>query len=157
MGADELASKYEKQGDNYKAILVKILADRLAEALAERLHELVRKEYWGYSTSEDLSLEQLLRGDYRGIRPAFGYPSMPDHSEKVKLKNLLDFEKIGVDLTENYMMTPVSTVSGLYFANEKANYFDVGKIYKDQLEEYAKRKAMPTEDLRKIMPNRVVL
>ena len=156
LGADELAKKFENEGDNYKAILVKVLADRFAEALAERLHELVRNDYWGYSKKEELTNEQLLKAEYVGIRPAIGYPSIPDHSEKLKLQKLLNFERIGVSLTESYMMKPVSSVCGLYFAHSQAKYFDVGRIYEEQLLDYSKRKQMTKEELRKIMPNRIV-
>lgn len=156
LGAQELSDKYESEGDSYRAILVKIIADRLAEAMAERLHELVRKEYWGYAQDEKLSLEQILKGDYTGIRPAIGYPSIPDHSEKLKLQKLLEFDRIGINLTDSFMMEPVASVCGFYFAHPKAKYFDIGRVYKDQLEDYAKRKGTDTEAIRKIMPNRAV-
>ncbi len=155
LGAKELSEKYENEGDIYKAILVKILADSLAEALAERLHELVRKEYWGYSLNENLEIEQLLKGEYQGIRPEIGCPSIPDHSEKIKLSKLLGFENIGVTLTESFMLEPVASICGLYFAHPESHYFDVGRIYKDQLADFSERKKMTMDEIRSIIPNRV--
>lgn len=154
-GADELAKKYEAELDDYNSIMTKALADRLAEALAEWLHERVRKEYWGYVDSEQLSNEQLIAEQYQGIRPAPGYPACPDHLEKRKLFDLLEAEKeIGVTLTESYAMYPAASVSGWYFANKEARYFGLGKIQKDQVEDYARRKQMKVEDVEKwLSPN----
>ena len=127
--------------DDYSAILLRALADRLAEAFAERLHERVRKEFWGYVPDEDLSPQQLIAESYRGIRPAPGYPSQPDHTEKATLFKLLDAEtRAGVKLTENFAMWPGSSVSGLYFSHPESRYFGVGKIERDQVEDYARRK-----------------
>ena len=141
IGANELAAQYEREGDDYNAILVKALADRLAEALAEMLHKRSRAE-WGYGESEDLSNEDLIREGYDGIRPAFGYPACPDHTEKRKLFELLQAADIGMNLTESCAMTPAASVSGLYFAHPDARYFSVGRIDRDQVEDYAHRKGM---------------
>ena len=142
-GADEYAREFEKVHDDYNAILVKALADRLAEAFAERLHERVRKEYWGYAVDEDLSNDELIRERYQGIRPAPGYPASPEHTEKGTLFELLDAQHTaGISLTESYAMYPGAAVSGLYFAHPESRYFGVGKLGRDQLEDYAKRKGM---------------
>ncbi len=141
-GADALAAAFERDHDDYNAILVKALADRLAEAFAERLHERVRREFWGYAADEHLSRDDLIRERYRGIRPAPGYPAQPDHTEKRALFTLLDAEATGLTLTESYAMHPAAAVSGLYFAHSEARYFAVGKIQKDQVEDYAARKGM---------------
>ncbi len=140
-GADELARAFEKQQDDYNAIMVKALADRLAEAFAEHLHQRVRKEFWGYAADETLSNEQLIKETYRGIRPAPGYPACPEHTEKGKLFDLLDAEKaIGVKLTEHFAMYPAASVSGWYFSHPQSHYFGVGRIGKDQVATYAKMK-----------------
>ena len=139
IGADALAAEYERDHDDYHAIMVKALADRLAEATAEYLHAEVRRQ-WGYGGDEELSPEDLRQERYRGIRPAFGYPACPDHSEKFKLFDLLDARSIGMDLTESAAMTPAASVSGLYFAHPDAHYFTVGRIGADQVERYADRK-----------------
>ena len=141
-GADALAAAFERDHDDYNAILVKALADRLAEAFAERLHERVRREFWGYAADERLSSDDLIREHYRGIRPAPGYPAQPDHTEKRALFTLLDAGATGLTLTESYAMHPAAAVSGLYFAHSEARYFAVGKIQKDQVEDYAARKGM---------------
>lgn len=142
----ELADKYAKDNDDYNSILVKALADRIAEAMAEYFHAKVRKELWGYQPEESLSNEDLIKEKYQGIRPAPGYAACPDHTEKEKLFKLLDVEKnIDVSLTESYAMMPASSVSGWYFANPQARYFNVGKIEKDQVTDYAKRKNMSIE------------
>ena len=142
-GVDELVKKYERDLDDYRSIMAKALADRLAEAFAECLHEKVRREYWSYAASEELNEEQLLRARYRGIRPAIGYPACPDHSEKRTLFQLLEAEKnAGISLTENFAMYPAASVCGLYFAHPKSKYFGVGKINRDQIEDYAKRKGV---------------
>lgn len=146
IGVDELVSQFQSQNDDYSAIMVKVLADRLAEAGAEYLHSLVRKEYWGYETNDNLNVDELFKEKYRGIRPAPGYPSLPDHSEKKLLFELLNVEKnIGVTLTETYMMQPAASVCGLYFAHPEAKYFPVGKIGKDQVLDYKRRKGISTE------------
>ena len=155
IGAEELAKAYQDKGDDYNSIMVKALADRLAEACAEWLHEQVRKQYWGYAKDEQLSNEELIREQYKGIRPAPGYPACPDHTEKGTLFQLLDADGISqVTLTEHYAMLPTAAVSGWYFAHPEAQYFAVGKIDKDQVESYSQRKG---EDIavseRWLMPN----
>ena len=145
-GTDELAKIYEDKNDDYNSIMVKAIADRLAEATAEYLHERVRKEYWGYANDENLNNNQLIAEKYKGIRPAPGYPACPDHLEKNIIWDLLDVEKnIGIKLTESLAMWPASSVSGYYFANPEAKYFGLGKIDKDQLEDYAKRRKISVE------------
>ncbi|TXN40965.1 methionine synthase [Methylobacterium sp. WL30] len=138
-----IAEKFERANDDYRSILVKALADRIAEAFAERMHERVRREFWGYAADETYTPEELVREEYDGIRPAPGYPSQPDHTEKVTLFDLLQAERrIGVKLTESYAMWPGSSVSGLYIAHPKAHYFGVAKVERDQVEDYAMRKGM---------------
>lgn len=150
IGLDELSKKYEKDQDDYNNIMVKSLADRLAEAFAEYLHLKVRKEYWGYVPTESLSKEELVKEKYQGIRPAPGYAACPDHLEKKTLFRMLDIEKtIGVSLTDSMAMVPPSSVSGWYFANPESRYFNVGKIGRDQLEDYAKRKDISLTDMEK--------
>jgi 5-methyltetrahydrofolate--homocysteine methyltransferase len=148
-GAEEIAKQYEQEHDDYNAILVKALADRLAEALAEKLHQDVRRKHWGYAPLENLENDDLIKERYAGIRPAPGYPAQPDHTEKRTIFGLLQAQDIGMNLTESCAMTPPSSVSGLYFAHEAARYFAVGKIGQDQLETYAAQKAMPLEDARR--------
>ncbi len=146
-GAGEYAARFEKQNDDYSAIMVKAIADRFAEAFAEYAHETVRKLTWGYAADEKLDIEGLIKEEYLGIRPAPGYPASPDHTEKTTLFNWLSVEKnTGIKLTENFAMTPPSSVSGLYFAHPESKYFAVGKIDRDQLEDYAKRKGMSIEE-----------
>jgi 5-methyltetrahydrofolate--homocysteine methyltransferase len=146
IGCDELVAKFEKDYDDYNSIMAKALADRLAEAFAEKMHELVRKEYWGYSKGEQLSTDDLIKEEYQGIRPAPGYPACPDHTEKTTLFNLLKAEdNAQMHLTESLAMTPAASVSGFYFAHPQARYFGLGKISKDQVEDYAKRKNMDLE------------
>jgi 5-methyltetrahydrofolate--homocysteine methyltransferase len=146
-GVDEWAAEFEKHLDDYNSIMVKALADRLAEAFAEYLHEKVRKEFWGYASDENFSNEDLIDEQYKGIRPAPGYPACPDHLEKPVIWNLLDVEnKIGVKLTESMAMWPASSVSGYYFANPQSKYFGLGKIKSDQAEDYAKRRGIPVDD-----------
>ncbi len=146
-GADKLVKQYEADHDDYNSIMVKALADRLAEAFAEHLHERVRKEFWGYSEDEKLINEELIKEKYIGIRPAAGYPAQPDHTEKPTIFKLLDVEKnAGITLTETYAMTPPASVSGLYFAHPESKYFNVGKIGKDQVLDYHKRKGMSIEE-----------
>ena len=140
-GADELANEYKANGDDYNAIMVQALADRLAEAFAEKLHEMVRKELWGYQPDEQLDNEALIKEKYIGIRPAPGYPACPEHTEKGKLFDWLEVtDSIGTTLTESYAMLPASSVSGFYYSHPDSTYFNVGKISTDQLEDYAKRK-----------------
>ncbi len=140
-GADELAKKFEKEHDDYSAIMAKALADRLAEAFAERLHERVRKEFWAHASAEKLDNDALIREEYQGIRPAPGYPACPDHTEKALLFSLIDATKnTGVKLTESFAMWPAAAVSGFYFSHPEARYFAVGSLAKDQMEDYARRK-----------------
>ncbi|MBT8282078.1 MAG: methionine synthase [Muriicola sp.] len=156
-GSEELAKQYEDSLDDYNAIMVKALADRLAEAFAEYLHREVRINYWGYASRESLSNEELIREDYKGIRPAPGYPACPDHLEKNTIWQILKVEeRIGVKLTESLAMWPSASVSGYYFAHPEARYFGVGKITEDQLSDYAERKGISLEDARKwLAPNLV--
>jgi len=141
IGEDIVADRFKNAHDDYSSILCKALADRLAEAFAERMHARVRQEFWGYAPDEALSAEQLILEQYQGIRPAPGYPAQPDHTEKATLFALLDAENTaGVKLTENYAMWPGSSVSGLYFSHPESFYFGVGKIERDQVEDYAARK-----------------
>jgi 5-methyltetrahydrofolate--homocysteine methyltransferase len=143
LGLDEMVARFEADHDDYSAILTKALADRLAEAFAERLHQRVRTEFWGYARDEALDNEGLVKERYQGIRPAPGYPACPDHTEKRTLFDLLGAEKrAGITLTESFAMLPASSVSGYYFWRPEAQYFGVGKIERDQVEEYAKRKGM---------------
>jgi len=155
IGVEELSNEYIKNNDDYKSFMLKILADRLAEAFAELLHEKIRKEIWGYSEVENLNIDELISEKYQGIRPAIGYPSIPDHSEITKIFELLVNEKdnLGIEITENFMMWPAASVSGLYFANEQAKYFAVGKINKDQADSYIARKGMPKEIFYKLLAN----
>lgn len=155
IGCDELVAEFEANYDDYNSIMAKALADRLAEAFAERMHELVRKEYWGYAKDEHLTAEDLIKEEYAGIRPAPGYPACPDHTEKETLFNLLDAEKqTGIRLTESFAMYPTAAVSGFYFAHPQSRYFGLGKITKDQVEEYAIRKNMSLEDTERwLSPN----
>ena len=156
IGIEEHIKRFETDHDDFNAIMLKVLADRLAEAFAELLHTKVRKEYWGYAKDEHLDLTEVLREKYHGIRPAPGYPACPEHSEKRKLFGLLNVEeKIGVKLTESYAMYPAASVSGYYFASPDAQYFNVGKLLPDQLEDYAKRKKMSLNELKKLIPNNI--
>jgi len=155
IGCDELVAEFEKDHDDYNSIMAKALADRLAEAFAEKMHELVRREYWGYAKDETLTNQELIKEQYQGIRPAPGYPACPDHTEKLTLFGLLKAEEnTGIQLTESMAMTPTAAVSGFYFAHPQARYFGLGRISKDQIEDYAKRKNMPVEDVERWMgPN----
>jgi 5-methyltetrahydrofolate--homocysteine methyltransferase len=147
VGIDEHVARFEAQHDDYSAILLKALADRLAEAFAERMHEQVRREHWGYAPEEALDNAALIREQYQGIRPAPGYPACPDHTEKATLFELLGVPAaIGVTLTESMAMLPTASVSGYYFWRPEAKYFGVGKIERDQLEDYAARKGVPVEE-----------
>ncbi|MFT5322509.1 MAG: 5-methyltetrahydrofolate--homocysteine methyltransferase [Planctomycetaceae bacterium] len=154
IGCDELVAKFEAEHDDYQSIMVKALADRLAEAFAERLHKVARDE-WGYGKSEGLSTSDLIREKYRGIRPAFGYPACPDHTEKATLFKLLDAEsQTGISLTESFAMFPAASVSGLYFAHPESRYFTVDRISKDQVEDYASRKGTSVEEVERwLAPN----
>ena len=139
------------EGDPYQHMLSQTLADRLAEATAEKFHEDVRKKYWGYATNEQLTIKDLLAERYQGIRPAVGYPSIPDTSMNFLLYELLDMKGIGINLTESGMMVPHASVSGFMFAHPQSRYFDLGKIDDDQLEDYARRRNKPVEELRKYL------
>jgi 5-methyltetrahydrofolate--homocysteine methyltransferase len=151
-GADELAARFETELDDYRAIMVKALADRLAEAFAEQLHETARRE-WGYEQAT-LPPEELIAERYRGIRPAFGYPACPDHSEKRKLFDLLGAEELGLALTESYATLPAASVSGLYFAHPESRYFAVGRIGRDQVEDYTRRKGVDVAEAERwLRPN----
>ena len=155
IGVEQLVAGYEQQHDDYHALLVKALADRLAEAFAEHLHERVRKEFWGYAATESLDNEALIKEQYQGIRPAPGYPACPDHSEKTTLFRLLDAEQeVGISLTENFAMLPAASVSGLYFANPEARYFNVGKIDREQVDNLASRKNIDSDEMARLLsPN----
>ena len=147
VGIEPHIKRFEAEHDDYHAIMLKALADRLAEALAERLHQRVRKEFWGYDLSEDLDNEALIAEKYKGIRPAPGYPACPEHTEKGTIWELLQVEEhIGIKLTESYAMYPAASVSGYYFAHPESKYFGLGQISKDQVEDYANRKGMSVED-----------
>ena len=152
LGLDEIVEKLAEDHDDYNSIMIKILADRLAEAFTELLHEQIRKEDWGYATDEDGSIEDMLRENYQGIRPAFGYPSLPEHSEKEILWDFLDVEnQIGATLTENFAMYPTASVSGLVMAHPEAMYFAIDKIKEDQVKDYASRKGISEEKARKLL------
>ncbi len=155
IGVDAAAKKFEAAHDDYSAIMVKALADRLAEAFAERMHERVRKEFWGFARDENLSNAQLVAEEYRGIRPAPGYPACPDHTEKGTLFQLLDAgQNAGIQLTDSYAMWPAAAVSGYYFAHSDAKYFGVGRVGRDQVADYARRKGMSlAETERWLAPN----
>ncbi|HEY8568865.1 vitamin B12 dependent-methionine synthase activation domain-containing protein, partial [Microbulbifer sp.] len=155
IGADELAAEFEARHDDYSAIMVKALADRLAESLAEYLHREVRRHYWGYQADEALSNEELIKESYSGIRPAPGYPACPDHTEKATLFRLLNAEEnAGIELTSSFAMMPAAAVSGWYFAHPESKYFNVGKIARDQLESLAERKGMSVDELERwVRPN----
>ncbi|MCE5305287.1 methionine synthase [bacterium] len=149
IGADELSADYKANADDYNSILVKTIADRLAEAFAEHLHDLVRKNYWGYEPDGAYNIDELITAKYRGIRPAPGYPSLPDHTEKSIIFDLLKPEEQGMNLTESFMMVPAASISGLYFAHPDAKYFPLGKIQKDQVLDYRKRKGVSVEYIEK--------
>jgi 5-methyltetrahydrofolate--homocysteine methyltransferase len=152
LGVEEWVSIFEKDLDDYNSILIKVLADRLAEAFAELMHQRVRKEFWGYSKGEQLDVFGMIREEYQGIRPAPGYPACPEHSEKRTLFDLLEADKkIGIQLTENYAMYPGASVSGFYFSHPLAQYFNLGRISKDQVLDYAKRKSFSVELTEKLL------
>ncbi len=155
LGIDPIVAGFEAEHDDYQAIMTKALADRLAEAFAELLHQQARKD-WGYGVEEGLSPEELIAEKYRGIRPAPGYPACPDHTEKRALFDLLDAEqKAGITLTENFAMLPAAAVSGWYFAHPQARYFSVDRITKDQVEAYAERKGMPLAEIESVGCRRI--
>jgi len=148
IGIEARIAAFEADHDDYNSILLKALADRLAEAFAERLHERVRKEFWGYASGENLSNEELIKEEYRGIRPAPGYPACPDHTEKGSLWELIDpATNVGITITESYAMLPTASVSGMYFSHPEARYFGVGKLARDQISDYATRKGMTVEEV----------
>ncbi|MEC9382416.1 MAG: methionine synthase [Pseudomonadota bacterium] len=150
IGESDLSNKFKNNGDDYNSIMTKAIADRLVEAFAEKMHEQVRKEFWGYSPNENFTNEQLINESYIGIRPAHGYPAQPDHTEKEKLFKILDTEEnIGIHLTESYAMSPGASISGLYFSHPKSSYFGVGRINKDQVEDYARRKSISLSECEK--------
>jgi 5-methyltetrahydrofolate--homocysteine methyltransferase len=152
LGADELVRAFEAEHDDYDAIMVKALADRLAEAFAEHLHEVSRREW--YETGLEMTNEELIEERYRGIRPAFGYPACPDHSQKLVLFDLLEAERVGIGLTESCAMTPAASVSGIYLAHPAARYFNVGRLGRDQVEDYARRRGMPLPEVERwLAPN----
>jgi 5-methyltetrahydrofolate--homocysteine methyltransferase len=156
IGIEEVVAEFQRDHDDYNAIMVKALADRLAEAFAELLHERVRKEFWGYAPEEKLDNEALISERYRGIRPAPGYPACPDHTEKVTLWELMDAERnTGIHLTEHLAMYPGASVCGLYFAHPDADYFNVGEIGRDQAEDYARRKGMPLAEVERWLGSRL--
>ena len=156
-GADYLQKKFDDEGDTYKAMLLQSLTDRMAEAATEYLHEKVRKEYWGYAPDESLSIADLYRVRYQGIRPAIGYPSLPDQLQNFTLDELLDMSQIGVKLTENGAMAPTATVSGLFFIHPASNYFQIGSIDKEQMEDYAARRGLTEKDIRKMLGRNITL
>jgi 5-methyltetrahydrofolate--homocysteine methyltransferase len=149
IGIEARVKEFEARHDDYSAIMLKALADRLAEAFTEHLHQRVRREFWGYAADETLDNDALIREEYRGIRPAPGYPACPDHTEKGNLFRLLDAPKIGVTLTESYAMWPAAAVSGFYFSHPESQYFAVGKIGSDQAEDYARRKGLALPEVEK--------
>ncbi|MBS3786282.1 MAG: methionine synthase, partial [Gammaproteobacteria bacterium] len=155
IGIDEPVAKFEADNDDYNAIMLKALADRLAEAFAEMLHAQVRREIWGYASDENLANAELIAEAYKGIRPAPGYPACPDHTEKDLLWTLLDVDKtIGLKLTESRAMYPTAAVSGWYFAHPDSRYFGLGRIYRDQVEDYATRKGMSQREIERwLSPN----
>ena len=154
IGIDEHVARFEADHDDYSAIMLKALADRLAEAFAERLHEKVRKDYWGYASDEALSNQDMISEKYQGIRPAPGYPACPDHTEKALLWELLDPEThAGMTLTESYAMLPTAAVSGWYFSHPEAKYFGTGKLAKDQMDDYAARKGMSRKEIERMVPH----
>jgi 5-methyltetrahydrofolate--homocysteine methyltransferase len=155
IGIDEKVAEFERDHDDYNSIMLKALADRLAEAFAERMHERVRREFWGYAPDEHLGNDELIKESYRGIRPAPGYPANPEHTEKKLLWNLLNVEKnTGIDLTDSMAMMPAASVSGWYFAHPESRYFAVGKINRDQVEDYARRKGMTLNEAERwLAPN----
>ncbi len=154
LGLEKIVAECKAKQDDYTEITAKALADRLAEAFAECLHAKVRKELWGYATTESLSNDDLIAEKYEGIRPAPGYPACPDHTEKKLLFQLLEAGKVGIQLTDSYAMYPAAAVSGFYFSHPDSKYFGLGKIEKDQVEDYARRKGMTIPEVEKwLAPN----
>jgi 5-methyltetrahydrofolate--homocysteine methyltransferase len=154
LGIDRRVKAYEEKHDDYNAIMLKALADRLAEAFAETLHQRVRRELWGYAKDETLDNAALIAEQYRGIRPAPGYPACPDHVEKGPLFGLLRAAEADIELTESYAMMPASSVSGFYLAHPQSQYFAVGRIGRDQVEDYARRKDLPVGEVERwLAPN----
>jgi 5-methyltetrahydrofolate--homocysteine methyltransferase len=155
IGIEKQIERFEAKHDDYSSIMLKAIADRLAEAAAEHFHERTRRELWGYAAAETLTNDQLIREEYRGIRPAPGYPACPDHTEKAKLWSLLDADKrSGIRLTESFAMYPTAAVSGWYIAHPQSHYFQVGKIDRDQVVDYAARKGMSLEEAERwLSPN----
>jgi 5-methyltetrahydrofolate--homocysteine methyltransferase len=155
IGIEEHVKRFEEDHDDYQAIMLKVLADRLAEAFAELMHKRVRTEYWAYAKDEQLDNAQLIAEEYKGIRPAPGYPACPDHTEKAKLWQLIDADQnAGISITESFAMLPAASVSGWYFSNPESKYYAVAKINRDQVEDYAKRKKMTlAETERWLSPN----
>jgi 5-methyltetrahydrofolate--homocysteine methyltransferase len=150
LGTDRHVERFKQKGDSYNSIMFRLIADRLVEAFAEVLHEWVRKKYWGYEPYEDLSKEELIKEKYQGIRPAPGYPACPDHTLKGHLFDLLNVEdEIGIELTESYAMKPASSVTGFYMAHNASKYFGIGKIGKDQVQDYARRAKMDVDEAEK--------
>jgi len=157
LGTDEKVLEFEKRHDDYNAIMLKALADRLAESFAEHMHENVRKIFWPYAHDESLSNEELIAENYKGIRPAPGYPACPDHTEKPALFALLQAEQnTNISLTENYAMLPASSVSGFYFAHPESHYFGIGKIAEDQVIDYAKRKEMDVTTIKRWLATHLI-
>jgi 5-methyltetrahydrofolate--homocysteine methyltransferase len=155
IGIDEHVSAFQKAGDDYSAIMLKALADRLAEAFAELLHKRVRTEFWGYTQEAHISMEDIHKGKFQGIRPAYGYPACPEHSVKRTVFDLLQAEEnAGISLTESYAMLPTAAVSGMYIAHPQSHYFGIGRIGRDQMEDYAQQRGLPIQHIEKIIsPN----
>jgi 5-methyltetrahydrofolate--homocysteine methyltransferase len=153
LGIEKKVAEFEAANDDYNSILLKALADRLAEAMAEHMHLRVRREFWGYADGEDLELDALIGEKYQGIRPAPGYPACPDHSEKEKLFRLLDVaDSSGISLTSGFSMLPAASVCGYYFAHPQSRYCVIGPVMPDQLDDYAKRKGISPDSVRKLLP-----
>jgi len=154
IGIEKHEQRFEDANDDYSSIMLKALADRFAEAFAEYLHERVRKDLWGYAAKENSSLEELVAEKYQGIRPAPGYPACPDHSVKKQMFNLLQCEDIGMGLTESLAMTPAASVSGFYLSHPDSQYFNVGKVGEDQVQDLAKRQNLKVMDIQRLLaPN----
>jgi 5-methyltetrahydrofolate--homocysteine methyltransferase len=154
LGIEKREAIFQSKHDDYGAIMLKAIADRLAEAFAELMHERVRKDLWGYAANESFTNDELIKEAYRGIRPAPGYPACPEHSIKAKMFEVLDCADIGMALTENYAMTPAASVSGFYLSHPQAKYFNVGRIGRDQLEDLARRRTMAVDELERwLAPN----
>jgi 5-methyltetrahydrofolate--homocysteine methyltransferase len=157
IGIEKWVKHYEDALDDYSSFMLKILADRLAEAFAERLHERVRKEFWGYGSDENIPVSEMLREEYEGIRPAPGYPGCPEHSEKRTIFDLLEAGKnAGITLTENFAMYPAAAVSGYYFSHPFSRYFNLGKVSEEQVEDYAGRKNIPVEQAKKYLRQNLI-